>query len=176
MNLTCVYVFESNIQCDQSDYKCDRLVPKNNRENPLNWITGLTDGRAVHVAALYSHIPVGNKEKAHTVFAAQLQFHRTRTFHNDIFASAAWQGWQNPISCDDEPALWFKNALCIVCKNCVSIFQNWFRESPCELWNHIVACEGLKQRVVPTCVAAGDNEVSCASGFQRKAFPGSGCQ
>lgn len=38
-----------------------------------------------------------------------------------------------------------------------------------------VACEGSEQRVVPTCVAAGDNEVSCASGFQRKAFPGSGC-
>lgn len=36
-----------------------------------------------------------------------IQFHRTRTFHNDIFASAAWQGWQNPISCDDGPALCF---------------------------------------------------------------------
>ncbi len=40
-----------------------------------------------------------------------IQFHRTRTFHNDIFASAVWQGWQNPISCDDEPALCFLDCL-----------------------------------------------------------------
>ena len=45
----------------------------------------------------------------------------------------------------------------------------------CDLLNYIVACEGSEQRVVPTCVAAGDNEVSCAFGFQQKAFPGSGC-
>lgn len=43
------------------------------------------------------------------------------------------------------------------------------------LQKRYVAREGSEQRVVPTCVAAGDNEVSCVSGFQQKAFPGSGC-
>ncbi len=57
-------------------------------------------------------------------------------------------GWQNPISCDDEPDTGYY----------VTVF----------------ACEGSEQRVVPTGVAPGGNEMDDAPEFQRKALSESG--
>lgn len=53
------------------------------------------------------------------------------------------KGWQNPISCEDVPAMY-----------------------------NIVAREGMEQRVVPTGVAAGDNEIEQRRNFSEKHFPG----
>ena len=53
------------------------------------------------------------------------------------------KGWQNPISCEDVPAM-----------------------------NDIVAREGMKQRIVPTGMAARDNEVKQRRNFSEKHFSG----
>lgn len=53
------------------------------------------------------------------------------------------QGWQKPISCDEVPR--------------------------CELH---CACEGSKQRFVPTGLATGDNEVKQHRNFSETHFPG----
>ena len=53
------------------------------------------------------------------------------------------KGWQNPISCEDVPAM-----------------------------ASIVAREGMEQRIVPTGMAARDNEVKQRRNFSEKHFPG----
>jgi len=53
------------------------------------------------------------------------------------------KGWQNPISCDDIPAM-----------------------------DNIVAREGMEQRIVPTGMAVRDNEVKQRRNFSEKHFSG----
>ena len=53
------------------------------------------------------------------------------------------QEWQNPVSCEDVPAM-----------------------------DNIVAREGKEQRIVPTGVAPGDNEIEQRRNFSEKHFPG----
>lgn len=56
----------------------------------------------------------------------------------------AWiLGWQNPVSCEDIPAM-----------------------------DQIVAREGMEQRIVPTDVAVRDNEIKQHRDFSEKHFPG----
>ncbi len=53
------------------------------------------------------------------------------------------KGWQNPVSCEDVSAM-----------------------------DNIVAREGMEQRIVPTGMAARDNEVKQRRNFSEKHFPG----
>lgn len=53
------------------------------------------------------------------------------------------RGWQNPISCEDMPAM-----------------------------DNIVAREGMEQRIVPTGMATRDNEVKRHRNFSEKHFSG----
>ena len=53
------------------------------------------------------------------------------------------RGWQNPISCEDVPAM-----------------------------DNIVAREGMEQRIVPTGMAVRDNEVKQRRNFSKKHFSG----
>jgi hypothetical protein len=53
------------------------------------------------------------------------------------------RGWQNPISCEDVPAM-----------------------------DNIVAREGMEQRIVPTDMAVRDNEVKRHRNFSEKHFSG----
>ena len=53
------------------------------------------------------------------------------------------KGWQNPISCEDIPAM-----------------------------DNIVACEGIEQRIVSTGMAVRDNEIKQRRNFSEKHFPG----
>ena len=53
------------------------------------------------------------------------------------------KGWQNPISCEDVPAM-----------------------------DNIVAREGMEQRIVPTGMAVRDNEIKQRRNFSEKHFPG----
>lgn len=75
------------------------------------------------------------------------QFNRTR-IHLILFSPfypsmlyAGIKGWQNPVSCEDVPAM-----------------------------DNIVACEGMEQRIVPTGMAVRDNEVKRRRNFSESIF------
>ena len=60
-----------------------------------------------------------------------------------VRAYAGIERWQNPVSCEDVPAM-----------------------------DNIVAREGMEQRIVPTGMATGDNEIEQHRNFSETHFPG----
>ena len=62
-------------------------------------------------------------------------------FYPSVFTQG--KRWQNPVSCEDMPAI-----------------------------DNIVACEGMEQRIVPTGMAVGGNEIKQHRNLSETHFPG----